>query len=124
MMSVADPKCYVRLKEPISGMDHVKFIDRREFARAHGSIDAIAAQLGVDRINDFYVFSASSSSGPWYPASGGLASFRAVREFMEKNESPEYRASEAPTLDVLRKLEELLSEAASRGIDFCVVGNY
>ena len=29
-MSVADPKCFVRLKEPIPGIDHIKFIDHEE----------------------------------------------------------------------------------------------
>ncbi len=121
-MSVADPKCYVRLKEPIPGIDHIKFIDRREFADAHGSIDGIAARLGVDKINDFYVF--AGDPGRWHPASEGLTTVRAVREFLEKDDSPERQALLASTLDVLRKLEDLLGKADARGIDFCVVGNY
>ena len=121
-MSVANPKCYVRLKEPIPGIDHIKFIDRRQFAEAHGSIDGIASRLGVDKINDFYVFSGDPVR--WYPASEGLATVRAVRGFIEKDESPEYQAIVASTLDVLRKLDELLGKAQARGIDFCVVGNY
>jgi hypothetical protein len=74
IMSVADPKCFVRLKEPIPGVDHINFIDQREFADAHHLIDTIASQLGVDRINDFYVYKGEHGSNPvkWHTAAEGL----------------------------------------------------
>jgi hypothetical protein len=128
-MSVADPKCFVRLKEPIPGTDHINFIDQREFAETHHLIDTIAGQLGVDRINDFYVYKGEygSHSVKWHTAADGLAAMRAVKDYNERHEAmPELATLEyrVRTLNVLNRLEELLAEADSRDIRFCIVGNY
>lgn len=128
-MSVADPKCFVRLKEPIPGTDHIKFIDQREFAEAHNLIDTIAEQLGVDRINDFYVYKGEygSDTAKWHEAADGLVAMRAIKEYIESHEAmPELATPECrlQALDILNRLEELLAEADCRGIRFCIVGNY
>jgi hypothetical protein len=128
-MSVADPKCFVRLKEPIPGIDHIKFIDHHALADAHHLIDTVASQLGVDRINDFYVYKGEHGSDKvkWHAAADGLEAIRAVKSYLESHESlpgqatPDHRMQ---TLKVLARLEELLSEADQRDIQFCIVGNY
>lgn len=96
-MSVADPKCFVRLKEPVRGIDHIKFIDHREFASAHHLIDTIASQLGVDRVNDFYVHKGEHGSGPmkWHSAADGLEAFRAVRTYLEDRERAAFKTRHA-----------------------------
>jgi hypothetical protein len=126
-MSVADPKCFVRLEEPVPGIDHIKFIDHRQFAEAHHLIDTTASQLGVDGINDFYVYKGELGSNPvrWHSAADGLVAFRAVKDYIERHESLETSADyRVLTLNVLARLEELLVEADSRDIRFCIVGNY
>jgi hypothetical protein len=128
-VSVADPKCFVRLKEPIPGIDHIKFIDHRELAEAHHLIDRIASLLGVDGINDFYVYKGEYGSAPvrWHSAADGLRAFRVVKTYIENHESlPELASADyrARTLDVLVRLDELLSEAHCRDIRLCITGNY
>jgi len=124
-LSAADPKCFVRLKEPIPGVDHVKFIDQREFAEAHHLIDTVASQLGVELINDFYAYNGEHGSRGvrWHAAADGLTTVRAVKEFnaghdsMSELATPEYRLR---TLNVLNRLEELRAEADCRDIRFCI----
>ena len=122
-MSVADPKCFVRLKEPIPGVDHIRFIDQRQFAEAHCHIDRVAGEIGVDRINDFYVYKGEHGAGPvvWHSAEDGLTAIRAVKSHIETHEDVEMSSK---TLTVLARLEHLLEDAACREIRFCIVGNY
>jgi hypothetical protein len=126
-MSVASPKCFVRLREPIAGIDHIRFIDQQRFAEAHCLIDRVASELGVSTINDFYVYRGEHGTGPvqWHSAEDGLTALRAVKNHIEAHTdldvSTDCRQS---TLNVLERLEELLGEAASNDISFCVVGNY
>jgi hypothetical protein len=126
-MSVADPKCYVRLREPIPGIDHIKFIDRRELADAHHLIDIVASQIGVDGINQFYAYQGEHGSHPvrWHDAVDGLNSFERIQDYIESHESlpttPEHRDN---VRKVLGKLILLLFEAKASGTDFCIVGNY
>jgi hypothetical protein len=128
-MSVADPKCFVRLEEPIPGIDHIKYVDHRAFANAHGLIDSIASQLGVDRINDFYVYRGERGSEParWHAAADGLEAIRAVKNYLESHPSLPDRATDdyrRQTLGIVAQLETLLTEADCRDIRFCIVGNY
>jgi hypothetical protein len=128
-MSVADPKCYVRLERPIPGVNHVTFIDQRELAAAHTLFDRIASRVGVEQMNDFYVYCGEHGNDPvrWHAAGSGLAAVRAVKAYAESHDAgalevaPEYRES---VLKVLEKLEQLLDQADTRDAQFCIVGNY
>lgn len=126
-MSTADPQCYVRLERAIPGVDHLKAVDRHELAEAHHLIDTVAKQLGIDTINDFYVYSGEYGSDKehWHIAADGLKIVRAVKQYVQAHESlrvaPNYRLL---VLKVLGSLEDVLDQADARDIRFCFVGNY
>jgi hypothetical protein len=71
--SVLMEKLRIRLQRPIPGIDHLKAVEPERFADAHHWWDDAAAVLGVDCVNDFYVYECEygKGTGPWHPACKG-----------------------------------------------------
>lgn len=116
----------IRLQRPIPGVDHLNAVDPERFAWLHGRWDDIAGELGVDKINDFYVY--EGEHGPartrWYQAKEALGAVRAVLEYYHAGRGSLSDEDREETIDVFETVESLLDDADLREIRFCFVGDY
>jgi hypothetical protein len=119
-------KLYIRLQRPIPGIDHLKAVDAGQLAEFHGYWDDLAAQLGAERINDFYVYDGEYGKDPvrWHRASKGLAALRAVLEYYRSGRGSVGEPQRQAVIELFQKVESILGEADVRDIRFCFVGNY
>ncbi|QDV87610.1 hypothetical protein TBK1r_66410 [Stieleria magnilauensis] len=119
-------KLHLRLQRPVPGVDHMNAVDPEQFARFHPHWDTIAANLDVDRINDFYVYEGEygNSSTRWHSSAKGLMAARSVLEHLRDNRGALDDQTHASYIDLMETIESVLDDADLRDTRFCFVGNY
>ena len=119
-------KLRIRLQRPIPGVDHLSMIDPEEFASLHGRWDDIAEQLGVDLINDFYVYEGENGKGStkWHSSRRGLKAVRTVLDYYRGGKGSLSESDRSLTISVFESVESVLDDADLREIKFCFVGDY
>ncbi len=119
-------KLYVRLQRPIPGLDHVQAIVAGRFAEYHGRWDDVAQQLGVQRINDFYIYEGEygKTPGRWHRTSKGLKAVRAVLEYYRSGQGSMSDEQRQATVELFQAVENILDKADGCDIRFCFVGDY
>jgi hypothetical protein len=107
-------------------VEHPKAIDSERFAEYHGRWDDVAQLLGVDRINDFYVYEGEYGKAPvkWHRASRGLKAIRAVLEYYRSGQGSMSQEQRQATIELFQIVESILDDADLRDIRFCFVGDY
>lgn len=109
-------RLFIRLDEPVPGLDHLKAVD--PFALARLETDADAEAAGLTPLSDFVA--APFDRPRWRPAADGLATVRGLlalyRDWLERGHNP--RGCPANLLSeqaaVLGQVERVLEAADSR----------
>lgn len=119
-------KLRIRLQRPIPGVDHLNAVDPEEFAALHGRWDDLAGQLGIDRINDFYVYEGEygKDARKWFRAAKGLEAIRAVLEYYRSGRGDLTDTRREEIILLFETVESILDDADLHDVKFCFVGDY
>jgi hypothetical protein len=119
-------KLYIRLQQPIPGVDPLVAIDPELFSDLHHAWDSVAEQIDADRINDFYTYEGEygKSQGRWHRASKGLKAVRAILEYYRNGKGSVSDDQRNTTIELFEKVESILDDADLHDIRFCFVGDY
>jgi hypothetical protein len=122
-------KLFIRLRDPIPGLDHMNAIDQELFALHYTDTDACS--LGLTPLQDFIVYEGEYGKDPprWFKASKGLKTVRGLLSYYRSKLDDwdnSIRDVECVRRDVqiLEAVESVLSAAEERDSRFCLVSNY
>lgn len=122
-------KLFIRLREPIPGLDQMDAVNQELFA-LHGTDDD-ARMLGLAPLQDFIVYEGEydKDAPRWFKASKGLQTVRGLLAYYQSkldNWDESIRPTECVRRDVkiLQAVESVLSAAHERDVRFCLVSNY
>lgn len=123
-------KLFIRLEEPIRGLNHLNAVDPEQFAEIH-STDIDARRLGLTPFQDFIIYEGEYGNQPdqWHDAADALQTTRGLiafygEQFDRWDESIRSKESVQRDLKTLSDLLRVFESAEEKGIRFCLVSNY